>query len=117
MSEFVEGVRTRASAVFRRIVFPEDSDPRVAAAIRELEKRKIVQPIVVQPATDARRADVASALLRSRERKGMTPPEAERLAQSPLFFGAWMVREGHADGCVAGAANTTADVLRAALWL
>lgn len=117
MSEFVEGVRTRASALSRRIVFPEAADPRVAAAIRELDKRKIVQPVVVQPGTDSRRADVASALLQSRERKGMTAAEADRLAASPLFFGAWLVREGLADGCVAGAMHTTAEVLRAALWL
>ena len=117
MSEFVEGVRTRASALSRRIVFPEASDPRVAAAIRELDGQKIVQPVVVNPGADGRRADVAHALLRSRERKGMTPAEADRLSQSALFFGAWMVSQGLADGCVAGAVHTTADVLRAALWL
>lgn len=117
MSEFVEGVRTRASALSRRIVFPESSDPRVAEAIRRLAQQRIVEPVVVDPASDARRTEVAAALLRERARKGMTAAEAERLSLSPLFFGAWLVREGQADGCVAGAVHTTADVLRAALWL
>lgn len=113
----MEGVRTRASALSRRIVFPEADDPRVAGAIRALAEQKIVEPIVVVPASDSRRGEVAEALLRLRARKGMTAAEAEQLARSPLFFGAWMVREGLADGCVAGAVHTTAEVLRAALWL
>jgi phosphate acetyltransferase len=33
----------------------------------------------------------------------------------PLFFGAMMVREGRADGSMAGAINTTGDVLRAGI--
>ena len=117
MTTFVEGVRTRASALSRRIVFPEADDPRVAAAIVELRRQKIVEPVTVQPLTDPRRTELAAALLRARERKGMTAAEADRLSQSPLFFGAWLVSEGLADGCVAGAVHTTADVLRAALWL
>jgi phosphate acetyltransferase len=114
---FVEGVRTRASALSRRIVFPEADDPRVSAAIRTLEKERIVQPIVVDPASDPRRPQVADAIMRLRERKGMTAAEADRYSRMPLFFAAWMVREGLADGSVAGAVHTTADVLRAALWL
>ncbi|HEX6064079.1 MAG TPA: phosphate acyltransferase, partial [Longimicrobiales bacterium] len=34
----------------------------------------------------------------------------------PLYFGALLVRAGEADGSVAGAVRTTADVLRAAIW-
>lgn len=117
MATFIEGVRARASALSRRIVFPESEDPRVAAAIRELGRQGIVEPITVAPASDSRRNDLAAALLQLRERKGMTAAEADRCSQHPLFLAAWLVRQGHADGCVAGAVNTTADVLRAALWL
>jgi phosphate acetyltransferase len=35
--------------------------------------------------------------------------------KNPLFFGAMMVKEGYADGAVAGAKNTTGNVLRAAI--
>jgi phosphate acetyltransferase len=38
------------------------------------------------------------------------------MAVQPLIFGGLLVRTGEADGSVAGAVNTTADVLRAALW-
>ncbi len=47
----------------------------------------------------------------------MTREVAREFAANPLFAAAAMVRRGEVDGCVAGAVNTTGDVLRAALWL
>jgi phosphate acetyltransferase len=47
----------------------------------------------------------------------MTADAAAGLAKTPLYFADWLVRTGAADGCVAGAIHTTADVIRAALWL
>ena len=56
------------------------------------------------------------ALVDLRKKKGLTPEEARTLltADDNLFFGAMMVRQGDAGGAVAGAFNTTGDVLRAA---
>ena len=137
MSGFLEGVRTRASALSRRIVFPETADDRTLAAVRTLHAKGIVQPLLVldprapetyaaaratglecfDPATDLRTAKIAEALFELRQRKGMSRSTADELARTPLFFADWLVRTGEADGCVAGAAHTTADVLRASLWL
>jgi phosphate acetyltransferase len=117
VNAFLESLRTRASALSRRIVFPEADDPRTRDAIAALEAARIVQPIVVDPARDPRRDEVAATLLTLRERKGMTAAEADRLARTPLYFANWLVRTGAADGCVAGCVHTTADVLRAAFWL
>ena len=137
MSAFLAGVRTRASALSRRIAFPESADPRTLAAVAELKAKRIVQPVLVldpaapsshararelgvecvNPAEDSRREQVVSTLLELRTRKGLTPDAAARLALDPLYFADWLVRAGEVDGCVAGAAHTTADVLRAALWL
>ena len=137
MSAFLDGVRTRASAIGARIVFPESSDERTIAAVQELAARRIVRPVLVldparpethpaaratgveciDPASDARRTDVAATLLEVRGRKGLTAPDAERLSGTPLYFADWLVRAGAADGCVAGAIHTTGDVIRAALWL
>jgi len=44
----------------------------------------------------------------------MTLEQAREVILDPLFYGALMVREGQADGMVAGAEHATADVLRAA---
>ena len=40
-----------------------------------------------------------------------------RLAREPLFIADALVCTGRAEGCVAGAVRTTAEVLRAAIWL
>jgi len=137
MTEFLEGVRRRAAALPRRIAFPEASDRRTLDAIAALTANRIVEPVLVldprapetqtrrralgveciDPAADARRPAVAKTLLEVRSRKGLTSDGADRLSADPLYFADWLVREGHVDGCVAGAAHTTADVLRAALWL
>jgi phosphate acetyltransferase len=115
---FLDGVRTRAAAVRRRIVFPEADDPRTASAVRSLTEMKIVEPVLI---TDDNRARLSrltvESLLSARSHKGMTEREATELANQPLMIAAAMVRNGDSDGCVAGAVHTTADVLRAALWV
>jgi phosphate acetyltransferase len=118
-------------------VFPESADPRTIEAISALREQSIAEPILVldpsapksharalatgaeciDPATDPRRAEVAITLLEMRRRKGMTGSAADDCSRNPLFFADWLVRKELVDGCVAGAVNTTADVLRAALWL
>ena len=56
------------------------------------------------------------SLCEARKSKGLLPEDAkEILLSNPLFFGATMVRVGDADGMVAGAINSSANVLRAAL--
>ena len=111
---FLDGVRTRAAANRRRVVFPEAEDPRTQSALRVLTDLKIVEAVLI---TDADRSRAVAALMDARSRKGMTEEQARVHAREPLMVAASMVRTGTADACVAGAAHTTADVLRAALWL
>jgi phosphate acetyltransferase len=137
MSAFLEGVRTRASALSRRIAFPESADSRTLEAVATLRASRIVEPVLVldpdapeshararslgvacvNPAADPRRDAVAATLLELRGAKGLSEHAADRAARAPLYFADWLVRTGEADGCVAGAVHTTADILRAALWL
>ena len=51
----------------------------------------------------------------SRNANGLTMEEAEASMKNNLFFGAMLVKQKICDGLVAGAANTTSDVLRSAL--
>ena len=134
---FLADVQTRAAASVRRIVFPESADERTRAAVRELARRKIVEPIVVldraapasidavralgvavrDPADDPLASSAAEDLFVRRRRKGLTKEQATDLLHTPLFFADALVAAGEADGCVAGAVHTTGDVLRAALWM
>ena len=50
-----------------------------------------------------------------RKKKKITTKEAAKIIADPLYFGAMLVRNGMADASVAGAVNTTADVIRAAI--
>jgi phosphate acetyltransferase len=59
----------------------------------------------------------AGILAERRKNKGVTPEQAAAILQDPLFFGAMMVREREMDGMVAGAVNTTSNVLRASLQI
>ena len=137
---FLDSLRARASAVHRRIIFPESADPRTLVAVRALASQRIVAPTlvldparpdthgdvralatlgadIVDPASDPRTGWAAEELYALRQAKGLTQEEAGRLARTPLYFADALVRRGDVDGCVAGAMHTTAQVLRAALWL
>lgn len=133
---FLDDVRRRAAAQPRRIVLPEGADERTLVAAARLDRDGLARVTVVggeeiadelrrlgaegvevaNPAQDGRRPDLAAHLLERRRAKGMTEEDAYRLAADPLLFGALLVATGGADGCVAGAVNTTGDVLRAAIW-
>jgi phosphate acetyltransferase len=133
---FLDSVHQRARANPRRIVLPEGADERTLVAAARLHAGGLARPVVlggveiaaelrrlgagdvemVNPAQDARRPTLASLLLERRGAKGMTEEDAQRLAADPLLFGALLVAAGEADGCVAGAVSTTADVMRAAIW-
>ena len=47
----------------------------------------------------------------------MTIEEARKLTNDPLFYGCLMIKSGDADGQLAGARNTTGNVLRPALQI
>lgn len=88
---FAEQLESRAGRLGRRIAFPEGDDPRVAAAAEILARRSVVEPVFV-------------------EGEGGGP-----CAGGALQRAAAMLREGAVDGVVAGAAHTTAEVVRTAL--
>jgi phosphate acetyltransferase len=124
---FLESVLARAAARPRRIVFPEYEDPRVIEAVCALAKAGIVEPVLVgrpseasdpceaiDPAHGGLVDEVAEQLLRTGRGRPLTPEDAARQARNPLLVADALVKWGRADGCVAGAVYTTADVVRAA---
>ena len=61
--------------------------------------------------------EYAQLLCELRKKKGMTIEEARKLVLDPLYLGCLMIKNGDADGQLAGARNTTGDVLRPALQI
>ncbi len=121
-----------------RIVLPEAEDPRTLAAAAQLQRDEIARPILVgskvavtaaarkasidisgipieDPAASAHVALVAHAIADAIRGTQTRPDEAAAWMSDPVFFANGMVRAGLAEGCVSGAAHTTAETLRAAL--
>jgi len=126
---FMSGLIERARKLKKTIAFPEGADPRVLEAAARLARDGVVNPVLIGPQPPSapagvRFADPASspqlskytAIYYERRRaKGITQVEAGEIARRPLYFASLMVGAGDADGSVGGAANTTAETVRAAL--
>ncbi len=131
MPDFTGRARERP----QRIVLPESDDPRVVEAAMEISRQRLAEVIlltnhkplpnsdhserleVIDPETSARRNDYVEKLLERGRHRGMLRTEAEARIREPLAFAMAMVASGDADGCVAGAANRTSDVVRNALQI
>jgi phosphate acetyltransferase len=121
-----------------RIVLPEAEDPRTLAAAAALRRDAIARPILVgskpaivaaadqasidlsgiaieDPGASASVALVAHAIADAIRGTKTLPEEAAGWLSDPVYFADGMVRAGLAEGCVSGAAHTTAETLRAAL--
>jgi phosphate acetyltransferase len=134
---FLARVRARAQKLQARIAFAEASDPRVLEAATRLEAEGVAVPLLVldprmkqgqadarasgleclDPAQHPRLGELADTLVAVRQKHGLSREDAVQLAQDPLVFANWLLRNGEVDAAVAGAVRTTSDVIRYALWL
>lgn len=138
MTNILDDIKTKARSLKKHIVLPDALDDRVIQAARictdeqwatvslvgnEREVRAKAQALgvglqkirVVDPETSDKLSDFSHVFFNIRKSKGITFEEAQGTMRRPLFFGAMMVREGLADGSVAGSVSTTGDVLRAGI--
>lgn len=77
----------------------------------------VAKATVVDPKNHEKKTAYADLLFRLREKKGMTQEKAATLVEDPLYLGCLMIKAGDADGEIAGAQNTTGNVLRPALQI
>ncbi|MFH1621983.1 MAG: phosphate acyltransferase [Candidatus Omnitrophota bacterium] len=114
--DVVKIIREKAKKEIKTIILPEGDDPRVFGAINIIESEGIAKLIVLtKDSLDSRKVKEYSDIYFSlRQNKGITQEDAVKIISDPLFYAAIMVKQGIADGFVAGAAHTTADVARAA---
>jgi len=135
----VDQIKGKARASLQTVVLPEGYDDRmVQAAGRIVEeglakvvllgnpgtlKKKATElgasldgVLLLEPKDSPRLGAYVDELVALRKSKGLTAEEARKLLTGAdnLYYGAMMVRLGDAGGAVAGADNTTGDVLRAA---
>ncbi len=139
MSGVMERIRRAATTRRRRLLLAEGGDERVLQAAARLQRQGIADvrvvgdpaevvatlrradlapgAVTVAPSDDPARLALTHAALAEARGDRLEAGDRDRLARDPLFQAAAMVRAGEADTFVAGAVRTTADVLRASLWL
>jgi phosphate acetyltransferase len=136
--EFLQDILENASKKRKTILLPESSDERVLRAAEILTQNKIASIITIgneeKIRTDAEKigvdlsgvriidveksdklSDFTNIFFNLRKKKGITIEQARETVTRDLFFAAMMVKEGMADGSVAGSLASTADVLRAGI--
>lgn len=136
--ELLTKIREEASGLKRTVVLPESHDDRVLKAAEELTKNEIAKVVtlgneekvresakeldidlsgvrIIDPEKSDKLSDFSNVFFNLRKHKGITIEEAKETVKKDLFFGAMMVKEGMADGFVAGSTASTGDVLRAAI--
>ncbi len=137
----IEKMIERAKANPRRIVLPEGEEIRTLKAADALLKDEVVQLIlignpdiikqkakdngltnldkaqIVNPLDHANKEKYIDLLVELRKAKGMTAEKALPLVEDPLYLGCLMIKNGDADGEVAGAQNATGNVLRPAFQI
>jgi phosphate acetyltransferase len=139
--DLMQDIIARAKADKQRIVLPEGTEERTLKAadrlladgvadiilignpaeIKELAAgfglNHIGEATLVDPKNHEKKAAYADLLFQLRQKKGMTPEKAAVLVEDPLFLACLMIKAGDADGEIAGAENTTGNVLRPALQI
>ena len=136
--DVVERLKARARTHPQRIVLPEGEDDRVLHAAARVTAERYAQLTllgrpalirasadrlsvklddieVLDPAASPRLDSYAQLHFDRRRARGTTLNESREIARKPLHFAALRVAAGEADGTVGGAANPTAETVRAAL--
>ena len=132
----LDNMIARAKASKQRVVLPEGTDERILQAADRLTREGVAEIIllgdpaeikkqarslglldaetvrVIDPKAHDKKETYTHLLAELRKNKGMTLQEAARLVEDPLYLACLMIKNGDADGEVAGARSTTGDVLR-----
>lgn len=139
--DLLESIRANARKHGKTIVLPEGTEERTLKAANiilkeglaklillgnpdEIAKKatewgleKISGATLIDPKAHDRLDYFTDMLHEIRKNKGLTREQAAGLVQDPLYLGTLLIKNGDADGEVAGAINATGDVLRPAFQI
>lgn len=139
--DFIQIIKEKARADTQTIVLPETNDLRTLQAAHSALQEKIAKIILIgeeaeikqrakehnlqldtaefiNPASCDMLESYVELFVKLRAHKGLSEKSARALLlENPLYFGVALVKSKKANGMVAGAINSTADVLRASLQI
>ncbi len=115
--EIMQTIREKAKSRQKTIVLPEMEDSRIREAAEIINKEGIARVLLLGKGNLApeKSEKYAQLYYESRRYKGISPEEAKKVLQDPLYYAAMMTYSGDSDGFVAGASHATPDVARAAI--
>lgn len=137
----LESIRANARLQGKTIVLPEGTEDRTLKAAEiilaeglaklillgdpneitrkanEFGLKKLSEARIIDPKNNDRIDFFTDMLFEIRKSKGLTREKARDLVQDPLYLGTLLIKNGDADGEVAGAINATGDVLRPAFQI
>ncbi len=131
-------IKDRAKTVKRRVVLPEGTEPRMIQAAKKIIFEEIADVTligdtkeietlakeynlnlskveVINPTHSPDYNQYVEDFIEIRKHKKLSLESAQATIAKPLFFGAMLVRHDKVDASVAGAVNTTGNVMRAAI--
>lgn len=138
MSEFIENLKKRAKENIKTIVLAEGEELRTIQCAAIVKKEGYAKNILlgnpekIKAIAAAEKLDIdgieiinpelgneeyAQLFAELRKKKGVTIEQARETVKDPLYYGNMMVKTGDADGMVAGAVNSSANVIRPALQI
>jgi len=136
--KLIEDIKDKARKLNKRIVLPESTEERTLKAADQVIQEKLARITLignpeeilmmadkfqlknigraemVNPVSHKMKDHYIDMMVELRKHKGLTRDEASKLIENPLYLSVMMIKNGDADGEVAGAANATGDVLRPA---
>ncbi len=139
--DFVKYFKEKAKSNIQRIVLAEGTEERTLKAadivlgegfadliilskpefIKDFAEKNglknLCKATVIDPENHPKMEEYANLIYELRKNKGMDLETARKTVKNPLYLASIMIKAGDADGEVAGAENSTGNVLRPALQL
>lgn len=136
--DFLDRIKSNAKNHNKRIVLPEGTEERtlkaadiiigekiariillgdpekISSGIRKLNLHNLDEATIIDPSSHPEKKNYIDLMVELRKNKGLTYQEAEKMIEDPLYLATLIIKAGDADGEVAGAMNSTGDVLRPA---
>lgn len=134
-------IKEKAKKNQKRIVLPEGEEQRTIQAANQIIEEGLAKIIllgnpeiilkyakennlaniekaeIINPLNHDKKEKYIDLLVEIRKSKGLSKEEASKLVENPLYLAVLMIKNGDADGEVAGADNATGDVLRPAFQI
>lgn len=138
MGTFIDGLKSKAKSDLKTIVLAEGEELRTIKAASIVKAEGYAKTILLGNADKINaianeegidiagieiidpscgNEEFAELFAELRKKKGVTLEQARETVKDPLYYGVMMVKTGQVDGMVAGAVNSSANVIRPSLQI